>query len=50
MHCLYGRYNLHRFSDALGLVNNVIKICINSSVIQVLYVFVAMVLFLTDMF
>ena len=21
MHCLYGGYNLHRFSDALGLVN-----------------------------
>ena len=20
MHCLYGGYNLHRFSDALGLV------------------------------
>ena len=22
MHCLYGGYNLHRFSDALGLVIN----------------------------
>ena len=21
MHCLYGGYNLHRFSDALGLVS-----------------------------
>ena len=21
MHCLYGGYDLHRFSDALGLVN-----------------------------
>ena len=21
MHCLYGGYNLHQFSDALGLVN-----------------------------
>ena len=21
MHCLYGGYNLHRFSDALGLVH-----------------------------
>ena len=21
MHCLYGGYNLHRFSDALGLVD-----------------------------
>ena len=23
MHCLYGGYNLHRFSDALGLVKTV---------------------------
>ena len=23
MHCLYGGYNLHRFSDALGLVSSV---------------------------
>ena len=22
MHCLYGGYNLHRFSDALGLVSS----------------------------
>ena len=22
MHCLYGGYNLHRFSDALGLVSD----------------------------
>ena len=22
VHCLYGGYNLHRFSDALGLVEN----------------------------
>ena len=26
MHCLYGGYNLHRFSDALGLVSFVISI------------------------
>ena len=27
MHCLYGGYNLHRFSDALGLVKNAIYTC-----------------------
>ena len=23
MHCVYGGYNLHRFSDALGLVSKI---------------------------
>ena len=28
MHCLHGGYNLHRFSDALGLVNIEIQLYI----------------------
>ena len=31
VHCLYGGYNLHRFSDALGLVMYV-SVCITGNV------------------
>ena len=42
MHCLYGGYNLHRFSDALGLVSTkwfqLVKTCVCESSAAMMFV------------